>query len=106
MPWRALAAQRHYLPANIPLVKWVVATQGDEICAKGAEVSINGLPAVTRRARDARGRILPWWEGCRTLGRGEAFLLMADASASFDGRYFGVTRGADIVGKAQFLWAR
>lgn len=105
-PWRMLAARRHYLPANVPLVKRVVAVAGDTVCANGVEISINGLTAVTRRVRDARGRVLPWWEGCRTLRKDEAFLLMADASASFDGRYFGVTRRADIVGRAQLLWAR
>jgi conjugative transfer signal peptidase TraF len=106
MPWRLFAARRHYLPANVPLVKRVVAVGGDEICARGETVSINGLPAVTRRARDARGRILPWWEGCVGLRKGEAFLLMAEAPASFDGRYFGVTKASDIVGKAHLLWAR
>lgn len=106
MPWRMLAARRHYLPANVPLVKRVVAVRGDEVCARGAAISINGLPAVTRRLRDARGRILPWWEGCVRLRKGEAFLLMAEAAASFDGRYFGVTSASDIVGRAQLLWAR
>lgn len=105
-PWRALAARRHYLPANVPLVKRVVAVGGDRICASGKDVSINGVPAVTRRVRDARGRLLPWWEGCVVIGKGEAFLLMAGADASFDGRYFGVTRRRDIVGKARRLWAR
>ena len=38
--------------------------------------------------------------------KGEAFLLMAEAPASFDGRYFGVTKVSDIVGKAHLLWAR
>lgn len=106
MPWRRLAARRHYLPANVPLVKRVVAVRGDVICARGKVISINGLAAVTRRARDARGRILPWWEGCVRLRRGEAFLLMADTPASLDGRYFGVTPPRDIVGKAHLLWAR
>ncbi len=105
-PWRMFAARRHYLPANIPLVKRVVAVSGDEVCARGEAISINGLPAVTRLAEDARGRVLPWWEGCVRLRRGEAFLLMAEAPASFDGRYFGITSARDIVGRAQLLWAR
>ena len=105
-PWRMLAARRHYLPANVPLVKRVVAVRGDEVCARREQISINGLPAVTRRLRDAQGRILPWWEGCIRLRKGEAFLLMAEASASFDGRYFGITKSSDIVGKARLLWAR
>lgn len=106
MPWRMLAARRHYLPANVPLVKRVVAVRGDEVCAYGDTVSINGLPAVTRLARDAHGRVLPWWEGCARLRKGEAFLLMAGAPASFDGRYFGITCPENIVGKAHLLWAR
>lgn len=105
-PWRALAARRHYLPANVPLVKRVVAARGDVVCARSSDVAINGIPAVTRRARDAEGRILPWWEGCIRLGSRDAFLLMAGEDASFDGRYFGATRGRDILGKAHLLWAR
>lgn len=105
-PWRSLAARRHYLPANVPLVKRAVAVAGDEICARGASVSINGVPAVTRLARDAEGRTLPWWEGCVGVRKGEVFLLMAGAPASFDGRYFGITRHHGIVGKAHLLWAR
>ena len=105
-PWRTLAARRHYLPANVPLVKRVVAVRGDTICARGAAVSINGVAAVTRRAHDARGRVLPWWEGCLRLAKNDAFLLMVGEEASFDGRYFGATRGRDILGKAHLLWAR
>jgi len=29
-----------------------------------------------------------------------------DSPASFDGRYFGVTRGDDVLGRAELLWAR
>ena len=105
-PWRGLAARRRYLPANVPLVKRAVASEGDIVCARGAAVSINGIPAVTRFAADRRGRVLPWWEGCERLGKGELFLLMADVSGSFDGRYFGVTSARDIVGKARLIWAR
>lgn len=105
-PWRMLAARRHYLPANVPLVKRVVAARGDVVCARGPDISINGVPAVTRRARDAKGRILPWWEGCVRLGGGDAFLLMTSEDASFDGRYFGVTRARDILGRAHLLWVR
>jgi len=105
-PWRGLAARRHYLPANVPLVKRVAATSGDRVCAHGRTISINGIAAATRRMRDGRGRLLPWWDGCRHLREGEAFLLMAGAADSFDGRYFGPTPARDILGKAQLLWLR
>ena len=104
-PWRGLAARRHYLPANVPLLKRVVAAEGDIVCAHGERISINAVPAVTRRARDGAGRILPWWEGCRALRGGEYFLLMADTPDSFDGRYFGVTAARDVIGKARRIWA-
>jgi type IV secretory pathway protease TraF len=48
---------------------------------------------------------MPWWEGCRKIGQGELFLLM-DSSLSFDGRYFGISRMEDLVGRAKLLWAR
>lgn len=105
-PWRALAARRHYLPSNVPLVKRVAATRGDRVCARGRTITINGTVAATRRSRDGDGRALPWWNGCRRLHNGEAFLLMAGKPDSFDGRYFGPTPARDIVGTARLLWPR
>lgn len=103
---RALAARRHYLPLDVPLVKRVAAAEGDKVCAIGAAVSINGKPVAARRRFDREGRVLPWWRGCSRLRAGELFLLMRGAPASFDGRYFGPTRGESVVGKADLLWAR
>jgi conjugative transfer signal peptidase TraF len=105
-PMRMLAARRHYLPANIPLVKRVAAEPGDLVCADGASILINGRRVVTRLRHDAAGRPLPWWQGCATLRRGAIFLLMTGQPASFDGRYFGPTTPDLIVGKAHLLWAR
>jgi conjugative transfer signal peptidase TraF len=104
-PARSLAAQRHYLPANVPLVKRVAAAAGDRVCAAGGVVSIDGRTVAKRRGSDFSGRPMPWWSGCRELRRDEYFLLM-DSPASFDGRYFGVTRGDDVLGRAELLWAR
>jgi len=105
-PWRMLAARRRYLPANVPLVKRVAAGPGDEICALGQEVFINGRWVVARLAADAHGRPMPWWNGCMRLHGHQFFLLMTSSPASFDGRYFGVTDGTQIVGKARPLWTR
>ena len=102
---RGLAARRHYLPANIPLVKRVAAVAGDTVCAVGPVLSVNGNRVAERRRFDTAHRRLPWWEGCATLGKGELFLLMTDAPDSFDGRYFGPTRAADVVGRARLIVA-
>lgn len=103
--FRLLAATRHYLPANVPLVKHVAAAAGDEVCARGPEIFVNGDRVAQRRGVDGMGRPMPWWRGCLRLREGQLFLLMAASPASFDGRYFGVTEAADVIGRARLLWA-
>jgi conjugative transfer signal peptidase TraF len=104
-PIRMLAAQRHYIPANVPLVKRVAAVAGAHICAVGATIFVDGRVAAQRLATDPHGRQLPWWHGCQQLGPGESLLLNARPN-SFDGRYFGPVGAAAIVGKAVPLWLR
>ena len=104
-PARSLAARRRYLPANVPLVKRVAAIAGDRVCAAGSAILINGRRVAVRQRSDAAGRPMPWWNGCHQLRRNEYFLLM-EKSLSFDGRYFGVTRGRDVIGRADLLWAK
>lgn len=104
--YRALAAGRRYVPANVPLVKRVAAVPGDRVCAQGAAILVNGAPRAVRRSFDGRGRQMPFWSGCRTLHLQEYLLLMSEAPDSFDGRYFGITRAEDVIGRASLLWAR
>ena len=104
-PARILAARRHYLPSNLPLVKRIAAVEGDRICADHLSVWINGRVAARRLAVDRRGRMLPHWSGCRTLSAGD-YLLLMDRPDSFDGLYFGPTREEDLVGRAVPLWVR
>lgn len=105
-PWRMMAAQRRYIPANVPLVKRVAAVAGDEVCALGHEIFVNGKWVVERRIADPSGRPMKWWSGCVRLRGHQLFLLMPGSPASFDGRYFGVTESSLVVGKARLLWAR
>lgn len=102
-PYRTLAARRGYLPPGVPLVKRIAAVPGDRICAHGATITIAGKRAAVRRTLDARGRALPAWSGCTVLARGE-FLLLGESPWSFDGRYFGTTSSAQIIGRAARLW--
>jgi conjugative transfer signal peptidase TraF len=104
-PWRMIAAQRRYIPANVPLVKRVAAAAGDEVCALGEEIFVNGKWIAERRVADAKGRPMKSWSGCVWLRGRQLFLLMSDSPESFDGRYFGVTDGGLVVGKARLLWA-
>ncbi|HVT25486.1 MAG TPA: S26 family signal peptidase [Rhizomicrobium sp.] len=107
VPTPALAAfadARGYLPMRVPLVKRIAAVAGDDVCARGNAIFIDGRFAAARLAADREGRPLPSWSGCRTLRSGDVFLLMPDARASFDGRYFGPTTISDIAGTLEPLW--
>jgi conjugative transfer signal peptidase TraF len=101
---RDLAAMRGYLPANVPMVKRIAAAGGDLVCANGSSISINTNTVATRRKQDREHRLLPSWSGCRRLAGNEVFLLMARVPDSFDGRYFGPTSRASIIGKLVPLW--
>lgn len=103
--WRALGSARHYVPANVPLIKRVAAAAGDRACATGADIAVNGTRVARRLDFDGGGRPMPHWSGCIVLGRGE-YLLLMPGPASFDGRYFGQTAQRDIVGQVHLLWAR
>lgn len=103
--FRRLAAERRYIPLNVPLVKRVAAVPGDKVCGVRAAIFINGTFVAARAARDGQGRLMPSWNGCVVLGRGAYFLLM-DSPASFDGRYFGPTHRANIIGDATPIWLR
>jgi conjugative transfer signal peptidase TraF len=104
--WRRLADRRHYVPAGVPLVKRVAAVAGDDVCADGPAIFINGKWAAGRYATDKKGRRMPWWTGCVRLRQNQYFVLMPEAPASFDGRYFGISDGRDIIGRARLLWSR
>jgi conjugative transfer signal peptidase TraF len=101
---RQLAAERGYLPLNVPLVKRVAAADGDIVCAADDAISVNGRVVAERLARDRLGRPLPRWSGCLLLDVGETFLLMEGVSDSFDGRYFGPVPTAAIIGRLVPLW--
>ena len=93
-------AARDYLGDGVPLVKHVAAKAGQRICRSGGVVSVDARPVAIARDRDRRGRPLPVWQGCRTLGAHELLLLNAAVPDSLDGRYFGALSAAAVLGRA------
>lgn len=91
-----------YLGRGWPVIKRVAATAGDEICRDGDMIFINGIHTATALKTDGAGRELPRWEGCFMLQANEFFLLN-DHPRSLDGRYFGATKCADIIGVARLI---
>ena len=103
-PAAALAAQRDYLPAGIPLLKRIGAMAPQRVCMDGTSVRIDDVVVTTVMPADGQGRPLPAWSQCRRLARGELFLLSNTNPASFDSRYFGPIRVSEVIGSAQPLW--
>ncbi|TIO74959.1 S26 family signal peptidase [Mesorhizobium sp.] len=99
-----LAAQRGYLPRKVPLVKRLAAQPGEHVCAFHDAIIIGGDIVARRLKIDAKGRPLPWWNGCRALTNNEVFLLGDDKDRSFDSRYFGPLPAANIIGRLVPLW--
>lgn len=100
----ALAAQRDYLPAGIPLLKRIGAVAPQRVCVDGASVRIDEVAVAAVMRADGRDRPLSAWSQCRRLTHGELFLLSNTNPASFDSRYFGPIRASDVIGSSQPLW--
>ncbi len=103
--FRMMAARRHYLPFNVPLIKRIIALSGDEVCRHGETILVNKQSVATALTKDSQGRVLPVWQGCIILTDDQFFALM-DRPDSFDGRYFGPLSRQDIIGIAVpvFTW--
>ena len=100
----ALAAQRGYLPARVPLLKRVGAVAPQEVCTAGGVVRIDDVPSATVLPADRWDRPLPSWQQCRRLEPGELFLLSVTNPASFDSRYFGPVSASAVIGVARPVW--
>jgi conjugative transfer signal peptidase TraF len=99
-----LAAQRRYLPLNVPLVKRLAALPTEHVCAFNDAIIIGGDIVARLRKIDTQGRPLPWWNGCRALNQNEVFLLGSDKNRSFDSRYFGPVPAENVIGRLVPLW--
>jgi type IV secretory pathway protease TraF len=84
------------------LIKTVAAADGDQVCRVGTTLTINGHASAIARSVTSIGKKLPAWEGCQMLSADEV-LLLGETEESFDGRYFGVTGAAEVVGPVRLL---
>ena len=105
LPADTLAAEldrRGVLPRGKLLIKRVIAAAGDSVCRRDGAVLVNDEILAQAKSNDSTGEPLPSWQGCTSLNEGQVFLL-GDTAGSYDGRYFGVTRASEIVGRADLL---
>jgi type IV secretory pathway protease TraF len=97
-------AEGGYLPRGVPLIKRVLALPGQHVCRRELTIIVDGIEMGAAHERDRRGRLLPAWQGCRTIHQAEVFLMNWDEPASIDSRYFGPLPLSVIVGRAVPLW--
>lgn len=95
---------RRILPLGRLLIKRVVAGEGDVVCRQGNAVTVNSTAVATALSVSRAGAALPVWSGCQTFGASDV-LLLGETPHSYDGRYFGVTRAEEIVGRVRLLVA-
>lgn len=103
-PLASFLAARNYLPERVPLLKHLAALPGQQVCRIGVAITIDGVIAGIALTRDSRNRSLPAWSGCRTIARGEVFLMNRSVPDSLDGRYFGSLPMTSILGRAVPIW--
>jgi conjugative transfer signal peptidase TraF len=96
--------ERRYLPKGLPLLKRVLALSGTRVCRQGNAITAYDMVYGAALDRDTRGRPLPVWQGCITIGQDEAFFMNWDSADSFDSRYFGALPLTSVVGRAIPLW--
>lgn len=96
---REIITKRGYLPSDVPLIKRIVAEQGDTVCRRDREIIIDGVTVTVARTEDGQGRKMPVWSGCHVLYRDQLFLLQRH-SAPLNSRYFGPVDRRLIIGQA------
>lgn len=104
VPLADFLAERGYLARNVPLIKRVLAISGTTVCRRGTTIIAYDHAYGDARERDAAGRPLPSWQGCRRLHEGEVFLMNWDAADSFDGRYFGPLPTSSVLARVVPVW--
>lgn len=97
-------ARRRYLPLGVPLIKHISALAGQIVCRIHDTITVDGTALALALDRDRRNRVLPVWQGCRTLLPSDVFLLNTSVPDSLDGRYFGVLRATAITARAHPIW--
>lgn len=97
-------SDRGYLPMGMPMMKRILALPGDTVCRHGLDIVAYGSTIGHARERDAAGRKMPVWQGCRRIGDDQLFLMNFDVPDSVDGRYFGPFPRGWVIGRALPVW--
>jgi len=101
-----LASEREYIARGLcgtgkfrPLIKRVVAVEGDKVVISEEDVHVNGARVTnsTIMTHDSKGRPITSFEG-GIVPVGSLFLMSDENPNSYDGRYFGFITQEQIIG--------
>lgn len=90
-----------------PLLKQIVAREGDIVEMSPLGISVNGklLQNTAPLARDGAGRPLaPWKFGTYKVARGQVWVASTYNRGSYDSRYFGPIAVTSIGSRLKPLW--
>ena len=103
-PLAAFMVERGYVGRSVPLLKRVMGLPGQRVCRTGRTITVDGIEMGDALDRDRIGRELPIWQGCRTIGDDQIFLMNWGVRDSLDGRYFGPIPTSSVIGRAVPRW--
>jgi conjugative transfer signal peptidase TraF len=113
-PFAAESSQRGYRTRGsacpdgaVPLLKPVVAVAGDVVALAADGIRVNGklLPKTAPLFRDGAGRSLhPWPFGSYVVENGTVWVASTYNRGSYDSRYMGPIRTAQIRARLRPLW--
>lgn len=103
-PLVGFMVERGYVGRGVPLLKRVLGLPGQQVCRLRSTITVDGVEMGDALDHDRIGRDLPVWQGCRTIGDGEIFLMNWEVRDSLDGRYFGPIPASSVIGRALPLW--
>jgi len=86
------------------VLKPIAAGPGDHVDTTGDWLVINARCIAPIFTVDSEGRPLPIWRARRVLNPDEFFVFSSRVPNSFDSRYYGPIRRADIIAVRRPLW--
>lgn len=108
--WMQYILARGYLSQPEPLMKKILAEEGDKVCFYGDEVMINNHTILPLFKMDSKHRLLPQRDirkdECFIVGKNEYFMAGDASIHSFDSRYFGLIFRSAIIAKAKLIWTK
>jgi len=104
--WYPLFYGRGFLKEKAPLIKYVGAVEGDEVCVVNKSLFINkqnnGLIFDTDSQGLSLPKVLP--KGCTMVEPGFFLPIGLANQKSLDGRYIGFIKSDSIIGETKPLW--